>query len=87
MKNFKQIYSIYLFILFFVLISGCAGTMPGLLNSLNKGQLIPSEVIERYKNMPDLVSQLAGSTGKIMDFMTANEIDSSEMKDQLSGVF
>ena len=39
------------------------------------------------KNLPDLVSQLAGSTGKIMDFMTANEIDSSEMKDQLSGVF
>ena len=39
------------------------------------------------KNLPDLVSQLAGSTEKIMDFMTANEIDSSEMKDQLSGVF
>jgi hypothetical protein len=39
------------------------------------------------KNLPGLVTQLAGSTGKIMDFMTVNDIDNSEMKDQLAGVF
>lgn len=39
------------------------------------------------KNLPDLISQLAGSTGKVMDFMTVNEIDNSEMKDQLADVF
>ena len=39
------------------------------------------------ENLPALVSQLSGSTGKIMDFMTANEIDDSEIKDKLSDVF
>jgi hypothetical protein len=37
--------------------------------------------------MPGLITKLSSATGNIMDFMTANEIDSSEMKDQLSGVF
>jgi hypothetical protein len=53
MIKFNQIYVSYWFIFLFVLTSGCAGTLPGLLNSLNKGQLIPSEQIERYKNMPE----------------------------------
>ena len=56
--------------------------------SLNPAALLQiGALFSIVKNLPDLVSQLAGSTGKIMDFMTANEIDSSEMKDQLSGVF
>jgi hypothetical protein len=37
-------------------------------------------------NLPALISQLAGSSGKIMDFMTANEIDNSEMKDKLTDI-
>jgi len=38
-------------------------------------------------NMPDLISKLSSSTGQIMDFMTANEIDSNEMKDELADAF
>ena len=38
-------------------------------------------------NVPGLVSQLSTSTGQIMDFMTANEIDNSEMKEKLADKF
>jgi len=38
-------------------------------------------------NLPDLISKLSSSTGQIMDFMTANEIDNSEMNDKLSNAF
>ena len=38
-------------------------------------------------NLPDLISKLSSSTGQIMDFMTANEIDNSEMKDELADAF
>jgi hypothetical protein len=56
--------------------------------SLNPAALLQvGALLTIVTNLPDLVSQLAGSTGKIMDFMTANEIDNSEMKDQLSDVF
>ena len=38
-------------------------------------------------NVPGLVSQLSTSTGQIMDFMTANEIDNSEMEEKLADKF
>ena len=38
-------------------------------------------------NLPNLISKLSSSTGQIMDFMTANEIDNSEMNDKLSNAF
>ena len=38
-------------------------------------------------NLPNLISKLSSSTGQIMDFMTANEIDNSEMKDELADAF
>ena len=39
------------------------------------------------KNLPTLISSLSGSTGKIIDFMTVNEIDTSEMDGQLANAF
>ena len=38
-------------------------------------------------NLPDLISKLSSSTGQIIDFMTVNEIDNSEMKDKLADAF
>ena len=38
-------------------------------------------------NLPNLISKLSSSTGQIMDFMTANEIDNSEMNDKLANAF
>ena len=38
-------------------------------------------------NLPDLIFKLSSSTGQIMDFMTANEIDNNEMNDKLSNAF
>ena len=38
-------------------------------------------------NLTDLISKLSSSTGQIMDFMTANEIDNSEMNDKLANAF
>ena len=35
-------------------------------------------------NLPSLVTRVTGATGQIMDFMTANNIDTSEMKSKLS---
>ena len=39
------------------------------------------------QNIPNLLSKLSSSTGQIMDFMSANEIDNSEMKDKLANAF
>ena len=36
------------------------------------------------QNLPDLVSKLTGTTGNVMDFMTANDIDTTEIKSQLT---
>ena len=36
-------------------------------------------------NLPNLLSNLKSSTGKIMDFMTANDIDTSEINSKVSG--
>ena len=56
--------------------------------SLNPAALLQvASLYSIVSNLPALVSQLAGSTGKIMDFMTINEIDNSEMKDKLTNVF
>jgi hypothetical protein len=44
-------------------------------------------LVQIVSNLPTLITQLASSSGQIMDFMTANEIDKSEMKDKLSDVF
>ena len=38
-------------------------------------------------NLPNLISKLSSSTGQIMDFMTVNEIDNSEMNDKLANAF
>ena len=38
-------------------------------------------------NLPNLISKLSSSTGQIMDFMTTNEIDNSEMNDKLANAF
>tara|TARA_Y100001960_G_scaffold158047_1_gene166153 strand:+ start:6088 stop:7203 length:1116 start_codon:yes stop_codon:yes gene_type:complete len=38
-------------------------------------------------NVPTLVSQLSTSTGQITDFMSANDIDNSEMEKQLANKF
>ena len=39
------------------------------------------------QNIPNLISKLSSSTGQIIDFMSANEIDNSEMKDKLANAF
>lgn len=36
-------------------------------------------------NLPNLLTNLQSSTGKIMDFMTANDIDTSEINSKVSG--
>jgi hypothetical protein len=36
-------------------------------------------------NLPNLLTNLQSSTGKIMDFMTANDIDTSELDSKVSG--
>ena len=38
-------------------------------------------------NLPNLLTNIKSSTGKIMDFMTANEIDNSDMKAKLLDKF
>jgi hypothetical protein len=37
--------------------------------------------------LPGLISKLSSATGQIMDFMTANDIDNSEMKSKLGNAF
>ena len=37
--------------------------------------------------LPGLVKKLSSATGQIMDFMTANDIDNSEMKSKLANAF
>ena len=48
-------------------------------------KIVPLATI--VQNIPNLVSKLSSSTGQIMDFMSANEIDNSEMKDKLANAF
>ncbi len=56
--------------------------------SLNPMALLQvGALVAIVSNMPDLISKLSSSTGQIMDFMTANEIDSNEMKDELADAF
>ena len=38
-------------------------------------------------NLPNLLSNLQSSTGKIRDFMTANDIDTSELDSEVSGAW
>ncbi len=56
--------------------------------SLNPMALLKiGALVTIVSNLPDLISKLSSSTGQIMDFMTANEIDNSEMNDQLANAF
>ena len=56
--------------------------------SLNPMALLQvGALVTIVSNLPDLISKLSSSTGQIMDFMTANEIDNSEMKDELADAF
>ena len=56
--------------------------------SLNPMALLKiGALVTIVSNLPDLISKLSSSTGQIMDFMTANEIDSNEMKDELADAF
>jgi hypothetical protein len=42
-------------------------------------------LISVVSNLPNLLTNLQSSTGKIMDFMTANDIDKSELDSKVSG--
>ena len=56
--------------------------------SLNPMALLQvGALVTIVSNLPDLISKLSSSTGQIMDFMTANEIDNSEMNDKLANAF
>ena len=56
--------------------------------SLNPMALLQiGALVTIVSNLPDLISKLSSSTGQIMDFMTANEIDSNEMEGKLSDAF
>ena len=56
--------------------------------SLNPMALLKiGALVKIVSNLPNLISKLSSSTGQIMDFMTANEIDNNEMKDKLSDAF
>jgi hypothetical protein len=56
--------------------------------SLNPAALLQvGTLVKIVSNMPDLITKLSSSTGQIMDFMTANEIDNSEMSDKLANAF
>ena len=44
-------------------------------------------LVKIVSNLPDLISKLSSTTGQIMDFMTTNEIDNSEMNDKLADAF
>jgi hypothetical protein len=56
--------------------------------SLNPMALLKiGALVTIVSNLPNLISKLSSSTGQIMDFMTANEIDSSEMNDKLADAF
>ena len=56
--------------------------------SLNPMALLQiGALVTIVSNLPDLISKLSSSTGQIMDFMTANEIDNSEMKGELADAF
>jgi hypothetical protein len=65
-----------------------AASISSNLLSLNPAALLQvGSLYSIVTNLPSLVSQLVGSTGQMMDFMTANEIDNSEMKDKLGNIF
>jgi len=56
--------------------------------SLNPMALLKiGALVTIVSNLPNLISKLSSSTGQIMDFMTANEIDNSEMNDKLANAF
>ena len=56
--------------------------------SLNPMALLKiGALVKIVSNLPNLISKLSSSTGQIMDFMTANEIDNSEMNDKLANAF
>ena len=56
--------------------------------SLNPMALLKiGTLVTIVSNLPDLISKLSSSTGQITDFMTANEIDNSEMNDKLANAF
>ena len=56
--------------------------------SLNPMALLKiGSLVTIVSNLPNLISKLSSSTGQIMDVMTANEIDNSEMNDKLADAF
>ena len=56
--------------------------------SLNPMALLKiGALVTIVSNLPNLISKLSSSTGQIMDFMTVNEIDNSEMNDKLANAF
>ena len=58
------------------------------MRSLNPAALLQvGALVTIVNNLPDLISKLSSSTGQIIDFMTVNEIDNSEMKDKLADAF
>ena len=89
MKNFSMDNQVYIKgVTGAVQTGGQAFSIGSSLASLNPTALLQLGTLASIvENLPTLISQLAGSTGKIMDFMTANEIDDSEIKDKLSNVF